>query len=140
MAYSTIIEIELQFGADEVLRSSDRDMDGVADVGVVDRAIADADAEIDSYLGVKYDIPLNPVPAIVATASATIAMYRMSSDSGTLTDEKRRRYEDLIRWLRDVAAGKAVLDGGTEPPSKSGGVRYWTESREYSRTKLGGIL
>lgn len=139
MAYSTLQTIIDQFGAKEVLRASDRDKDGVADVGVVDRAIADADAEIDSYLGTKYPVPLNPVPGIVVTASATIAMYRMSYDSGTLTEEKRRRYEDLIRWLRDVAAGKAVLDGGVGEKS-SGGVRYFSEPREYTRTKLGGIL
>ena len=139
MAYSTITTLNLQFGEEEVLRSSDRDADGVADVGVVDRAIADADGEIDSYLGTKYEVPLNPAPPIVVTASSTIAMYRMSYDAGTLTDEKRRRYEDLIRWLRDVASGKAVLDGGNGTKS-SGGVRYFSEPREYTRSKLGGIL
>lgn len=139
MAYSTLQTIVDQFGIDEVIRSSDRDADGVADVGVVERAIADADGEIDSYLGTKYQVPLDPVPGIVVTASATIAMYRLSFDAGTLTDEKRRRYEDLIRWLRDVAAGKAVLDPGVGGKS-SGGVRYSTEPREYTRSKLGGIL
>ena len=139
MAYSTLQTLVDQFGSDEVTRSSDRDADGVADVGVVDRAIADADGEIDSYLGVKYEVPLNPVPGIVVTASATIAMYRMSYDAGTLTDEKRRRYEDLIRWLRDVASGKAVLDGGVGGKS-SGGVRYFSEPRECTRGKLGGVL
>ena len=139
MAYSTIDTITLQFGAAEVLLVSDRDKDGNADVGVVAQAISDADGEIDSYLGVKYQVPINPVPAIVVTASATIAMYRMSYDAGTLTDEKRRRYEDLIRWLRDVASGKAVLDGGNGTKS-SGGVRYFSEPREYTRSKLGGIL
>lgn len=139
MAYSTLATITEQFGAKEVLRVSDRDKDGVADVGVVDRAIADADAEIDSYIGTKYKVPLDPVPGIVVTASATIAMYRMSYDVGSLTEEKRRRYEDLIRWLRDVASGKAVLDPGVGGQS-SGGVRYSTEPREYTRSKLGGIL
>ena len=139
MAYSTLQTLIDQFGIDEVTSSSDRDHDGVPDVGVVEQAIFDADGEIDSYLGTKYKVPLNPVPPIVVTASSTIAMYRMSYDAATLTDEKRRRYEDLIRWLRDVASGKAVLDPGVGGKS-SGGVRYSTETREYTRSKLGGIL
>lgn len=141
MAYATLQTLVDQFGLDEVTRSSDRDNNQAIDPGVVERALEDAAAEIDSYAGVKYKLPLNPVPAVIVTHSGAIALYRMSLDTGTWTEEKRRRYEDALRWLRDLAKGLASLDGAVEAPTKeSGGIRYFSESREYSRTKLGGIL
>jgi len=136
-SYSTLVD---QYGEAEVTRSSDRDQDGAADVGVVAQALDDADGEIDSYIGVVYKLPLNPVPGVVVTYAGVIALYRMSLQTGVLTEEKRQRYEDAIRWLRDVAKGNAVLDGSEQPSTKAGGIRYVTEPREYTRTKLGGIL
>ncbi len=140
MAYIDQAGLTEQWGEIEVTRSSDRDGDGVADVGVVQKALDDASAEIDSYIGVVYKLPINPVPPVLATHCGAMAIYRLSLDGGAYTREKRQRYEDALRWLRDVAAGKASLDGQVQPESKSGGVRYFTEPREYSRSKLGGIL
>jgi phage gp36-like protein len=141
MTYATLQTLVDQVGIDELTRSSDRDGDGVADVGVIDRALEDAAAEIDSYVGVKYKLPLNPVPAVVITHSGSIALYRMSLETATWTEEKRRRYDDALRWLRDVAKGLASLDGEVAAqPKSSGGIRYFTEAREYSRDKLGGVL
>lgn len=141
MAYATLQTLIDQVGIDEVTRSSDRDASGAIDPGVVERALDDASSEIDSYVGAVYKLPLNPVPGIVVTYTGIIALYRMSLETGSYTEEKRKRYEDAIRWLRDVAKGVASLDGEVEAaPKSSGGIRYFTEAREFSRTKLGGIL
>ncbi|MBL9102159.1 MAG: DUF1320 domain-containing protein [Myxococcales bacterium] len=141
MSYASLQTLTDQFGADEVTRSADRDQDGVADVGVVDRALADADGEIDSYIGSVYKLPLDPVPSVVVTYAGAIALYRMSLQTGVLTDEKRQRYEDAIRWLRDVAAGKATLGGQPEPePKAASGTRMTAEPREWTRQTIGRIL
>jgi len=141
VAYATLQTLTDQVGIDEVTRSSDRDGSGAIDPGVVERALEDASSEIDSYVGSVYKLPLNPVPGIVVTYCGIIALYRMSLETGSYTEEKRKRYEDAIRWLRDVAKGVASLDGEVEAvPKSSGGIRYFSESREFSRTKLGGIL
>jgi phage gp36-like protein len=141
MPYATLQTLIDQFGLDETTRSADRNLDGVPDVGVYERALDDASGEIDSYIAVVYKTPLDPVPEVVVTYAATIAMYRMSSDVGTLTEEKRKRYEDAIRWLRDVAAGKAVIGGAVEPESKNaGGIRMTASPREYTVARIRGIL
>lgn len=141
MAYATLQTLTDQVGIGEVILSSDRDQNGVVDVGVVERALEDASSEIDSYIGSVYKLPINPVPGILITYSGIIALYRMSLETGSYTEEKRKRYEDAIRWLRDVAKGVASLDGEVEAqPKSSGGIRYFTEAREFSRTKLGGVL
>lgn len=140
MSYASYSILVGQFGEAEIIRSSDRDQDGAADAGVIAQALTDADGEIDSYIGVVYKLPLNPVPGVVVTYAGVIALYRMSLQTGVLTEEKRQRYEDAIRWLRDVAKGSAVLDGVDQPDTKAGGIRYFTEPREFTRAKLGGIL
>lgn len=141
MAYATLQTLTDQVGVDELTRSSDRDGNGAIDPGVVERALEDASSEIDSYVGSVYKLPLNPVPGIVITYTGIIALYRMSLETGSYTEEKRKRYEDAIRWLRDVAKGVASLDGEVEAaPKSSGGIRVFSQSREYGRDKLGGIL
>lgn len=141
MAYATLQTLVDQVGIGEVTLSSDRDGNQAIDVGVVERALEDASSEIDSYIGAVYKLPLNPIPGIVITYCGIIALYRMSLETASYTEEKRKRYEDAIRWLRDVAKGVASLDGEVEAqPKSSGGIRYFTEAREYSRTKLGGVL
>lgn len=84
---------------------------GLIDTGVVAAAIAGAAAEVDSYLGQRYAVPLaDPAPASVADAALTIAWYRLHTDRAADKD-LRIRYEDAVRWLRDVSAGRASLPG-----------------------------
>lgn len=141
MAYATLATLTTEYGTDEITRSSDRDNDGVADVGVVDDACARASSFCDSYIGVKYDVPLNPVPQVVVQHAGAIALYYLSADAGTLTDEKRRRYEDAVAWLRDLAAGKATL-GLEEPaaPAIARPVRLTADARAWGRSRSEGIL
>jgi len=142
MAYASLQTLTDQYGLDAVTLAADRDGDGAADAGVVARALEHADGIINSRVGVKYQVPVNPVPAVLTAYAGDIALYFMSADTGALTEEKRRRYEDALRWLDAVAAGKAVLDGQPEPPSKEGPaqMRVVAEPREFTRTALGGIL
>lgn len=141
MSYATLTTLVDQFGAEEVTRSADRDLDGVADTDVVDRALADTDGIIDSRLAVVYELPLAEVPAVLVAYAGDIALYRMSYDTGTLTVEKRQRYEDAIAWLKEIASGKGKLGGQPEPDTKTAaGIRMTAESREFTRTSLRGVL
>lgn len=141
MSYASLQTLVDQYGIGEVTRSADRDADGVADTDVVTRALEHADGIIDSRLAVVYTLPLDVVPDVLVAYAGDIALYRMSLDAGTYTEEKRKRYEDAIKWLDQVAAGKAVLGGQPEPDTKtSTGIRMTAETREFTRSKLGGIL
>jgi len=141
--YATKTTLDQQYGADEVLRSGDRDGDDAIDVvdgvSVVDRACVLAQGVVDSYLGAKYAVPLNPPPPAVVDATGAIAMYKLSEGADTLTEEKRRRYEDAIAWLKDVSSGKASL--GIDPPPPSSvkpPARMAAETRRWTRTTMAG--
>lgn len=142
MPYASYSSLVKQHGEDEVVRSADRDGDGVADVDVVDQALVDADGIINSRIGVKYKLPLQIVPPVLIAYAGDIALYKMSGATSTYTEEKRTRYEDAIKWLDQLAKGLAVLDGQPEPESKgaANNIRVVAQPREFSRDKLGGIL
>jgi phage gp36-like protein len=142
MAYATESSLDMQYGTAAVTVAADRDGDGTRDTGVIDAAISDAEDEIDSYLGVVYSLPLTSTPDILSRVCGDIALYRMCSDAGTLTDEMRRRYDDAIAWLSKVASGKATLgvDAADEDIGDVAEVTSGSQSRLFTRSTLGGLL
>jgi phage gp36-like protein len=94
--------------------------------GDVTAAIEEASRYCDSFLVVRYEMPLAPIPgssppaypAELAEAAAAIATYRCLRKRGFNPDGKqsetiRQAYNDAKQWLRDVVEGKAsalVLD------------------------------
>lgn len=102
MTYATRTDLEERYGADELTQR-----ESMLPAGAVDRALADADAEVDGYVAAAYTVPLAPVPANIVRAACSIARYRLLGDAAT--ERARQDYEDAIRLLRDVQAGRATL-------------------------------
>lgn len=109
--YATVQELETRLGGAEALVTlADRDGDGVADAELVERALADAAAEIDSYLAGRYALPLPTAPAVLVRLACDMAVYRITCDYGQgLTEEIRQRYEDAVSWLKRAASGDVSL-------------------------------
>jgi phage gp36-like protein len=83
-------------------------------------ACQDATAEIDSYLGRRYTLPLPTVPAVLERVCCDIAIYRLFALlPRESVDDARKRYEDAIKWLEDVAAGEVDLGLTGLPPGVS---------------------
>ena len=117
--YATPADIGAQYGAETLALLTDRDGDGTGDPGAAERALADASAEIDGYLAGRYALPLSPGrAALLRRPAVDIAVYRLAADASTATDERRRRYEDAVRYLRGIASGEIRLgtDGVRTPP------------------------
>ena len=70
MPYATPEQVIERHGADAVLLLTDREGDGAADVGAIERALEDALAEIDTYLAAKYDLPLSETPTVLTRLAA----------------------------------------------------------------------
>lgn len=103
MPYAVQADLENAFTAQEVaqLASGGRDVDGALDA---------ASQEADTYLAVRYALPLAvPPPAHLVQSVCDIARYRLYA--GAADDEVQNRYAQAIAWLKDVAAGRAVLPG-----------------------------
>lgn len=106
MTYATRQDLADRYGEDEVAQR-----ESALPAGATDRALADADAEIDSYLVGRYAVPVSPVPPRLVMIAAAIARYLLLGDAAT--EIARKAYEDARAWLREAQAGRAQVDGAT---------------------------
>lgn len=77
----------------------------------VDQALLDAAAEIDSYLGARFALPIAEPPPVLTRIACDIAIYRLFETArDDDVKDSRKRYEDAIRWLKAAADGEVALD------------------------------
>ena len=119
MPYATQQQLADRYGARELVQVTDKAQPptGAVNTATVDRALADADSEIDSRLGLRYAVPLTAPPAIVLDVACRIARYKLHEDRAT--EKVRNDYQDAIKFLDSVAAGRAILPGVTVPQGDS---------------------
>lgn len=145
MSYTTQQEIIDRIGQAEFEVLADRDQDGTVDPAAVDQAIADADAEIDSYLSARYEVPLDPVPNVIARLAVDLAVYRLADRAGTWSEERRKRYEDGIALLKSISKGEAGLgvpqsqqEAADKEADVKGDILVGAAPRRFGRDKTGG--
>lgn len=107
----------------------------VPDSTFVADAISKADAEIDSYLGVKYVVPVSPTPDQVKALSVDLAIYHLYSRHSIIPPVRQQKYEDAVAFLKQVAGGQAVITGPNgEGPTVAKDVTDVTSAcRRFSR-------
>lgn len=120
------------------------------------QALSDASAEIDSYVGQRYLLPLQakralPTDPVVSLpphqalkrACCDVAIYRLQAlrPSDDIKDA-RQRYEDVMKFLSLVRKGEVLIDGAalrtdvsdTPTGGESAGLpRFETPSSVWSR-------
>lgn len=120
MSYASLDDLVAAFGQAEIDRLLDRDGSGVHDPGVLEAALADADAEIDGYLVGRYALPLSPVPRLIVRIACDTTRYRLWSVNAS--EEVRRRYEDARRLLEALRQGSVQI--GAPAPTDPLAVSY----------------
>jgi phage gp36-like protein len=76
---------------------------------------------INSSAVKKYKVPWENVPGTIREVCAVITRYKLYSTRNAVSDQLRKDYEDQIKWLEDLAAGKVgilELDQETEQESQ----------------------
>lgn len=137
MGYITIAEMQTLFGNEEVLIAADRDGNGIQEDPAIQAAIDYRSSFADTYLKAGgYVIPVNPVPYVLKLCVGECSLYELSLASGVNTVEKRKRFEDWLRWLEAVGKGDAALDAPkNEGPNGGPFLRYSSEKRIFTRDK-----
>lgn len=92
----------------------------------------DAASLIDGYLASRYALPLLYVPALITGLAADIARFKLWGQRAP--DEVRKRYEDALAQLRDIAAGRIVLPPDSTGMQASTGVEFGGYSAERTMT------
>lgn len=132
MAYATSDDISGLYGDDELLRVAELEETGQLDADAVSRALDNASAEIDGYIGARYVLPVATTPTLSRLA-VDISLYRLALKSGPRTAEHRVRYDDAIKFLTLVAAGKATVGipetPDAEEPEEEYGAHFYSIDR-----------
>jgi phage gp36-like protein len=137
MTYATQAQMVTRFGEQELLQLTDLSNLGQIDVAVVSVALTDADAEINSYLAGRYNLPLTQVSAELVRLACDIARYRLFDVRAS--EAVKVRYDDAIKKLRDIGKGVASLgiDAVNQPIAAAGDVQMMSGGRDFARPGRG---
>ena len=136
--YAAKIDITDKYGDDALYPA--QDSDGMIDDVKVTKALESATAEIDSYLGVRFTLPLPSIPDLLKEACIDMAVYKMSPTADTLTDEIKDRYKAAKVWLKDISAGRASLGLPSAPGRTSARPVVTTGTKKlFSRSEMRGL-
>ena len=119
----------------DLVRLTDHDGDGAVDAAVVAEAIQDASGHIDSYLQMKYVVPLSPIPDAVRKRCVILTMYFLQLYRDSVTESMQKAYDSVNAWLKLVSEGKLTVGAETQPAEApgAGGVRYTGKPRVFGR-------
>lgn len=144
MAYSVLNDLKKLIPEETLIQLTDDEGYGITNQTRIDEAIAQADAEIDSYCGGKYSVPFAaPAPDIIKKISVDIAIYNLYSRRVEVIPETRtERYKNAIRQLEGISKG--VISIGEDPAPSApaeGGVKTnkTNDDRTFTKDKLEGF-
>lgn len=108
-------------------------------------AIKDACAEIDGYLGKRYNVPFSSPPQVVNKFAKDIAAYNLVSRSGIDESEREKtfltRYQAATKFLLEVAKGNiniGAAEAGSNENVAANGFRMEHPPRLFSRGSMQG--
>lgn len=140
MGYATSTQFTNQWG-DLATQWSNQDDPAAAipNTSRIQEQLDRASDTIDGYLRVVYGgvMPFNPQPADLDWRCLVIAAYYLARyPDETLT----KKYEEVMRWLRDVAAGRSQLafDVGGGVITETSLPQYETSQPIFDETTLEG--
>jgi phage gp36-like protein len=104
----------------------------------VDQAVDSAEATVNGYIGTRYQTPVSSPGEEIVDATGVLAVRNLYARGHGWPEDFGERVEEVMQWLRDVAAGKANVPSGVfkTESATTGGVRYYTEDRKLVRDDL----
>ncbi len=140
MAYSTLAEIKLIIPENDILQLTDDEETGAIVESRVTEAIARADQIIDGYLRNSYTVPLAPVHALIADASAGIAVFNLYQrrQSGGVEQGVKDRRNNAIKILQEISKGRISL--GVTGEDGPGAGAYQTNKTSDDKTFTETVL
>lgn len=111
----------------------------MADEAVVAAALAQADAQIDAYIGGRYAVPLNPAPPLVKGLAADLALYHLYSRRSVAPPVRQKKYDAALFFLKEISAGEASLEalGITPSGASREAADLKSAPRVFNRDRLG---
>jgi phage gp36-like protein len=103
-------------GASVTAWSAEQVADADSALERINLQIAWAAEQINGYLRVRYALPLVSTPLPVHYAAVALVRRKLHKDLHDADNEIQRAYEQALKYLADLAAGRQLLDAPTPPP------------------------
>ncbi|MBI5816690.1 MAG: DUF1320 domain-containing protein [Nitrospinae bacterium] len=143
MPYCTMDDLKTKIDERALTELTDTAGLNVPDASKVDRAIRDASALVDSYLGKAYRVPFNPIPHTVIDITSALAIGNLHRFRSAESPVWKAACDDAMTRLRAIARGEASLEGAiAEPPASdddSAALMFTSSARRFSRDSLNGM-
>lgn len=140
MTYATQQDLIDRFGNTELIQLTDKVNRPATtiDATPVARALTDAAALIDGYLGKLYRLPLSAVPPVLTKNACDIARYYLHGKAAEKDGPVAIAYGEATGWLKDVSKGLVTLDVEGVAPAQTGGgsVKASAPGRVFTRDSL----
>ncbi|KAB2923130.1 MAG: DUF1320 domain-containing protein [Candidatus Contendobacter sp.] len=120
MAYATRAQLDAALAPALLAQLTDDTAGTTADEAVIAEAMAQADAEMDLYLGQVVTTPLPQVPPVLARIAVQLTIYFLYLRRNVADETRLAEYRNCTRILGEIAAGKLRLEALTaETPEAS---------------------
>ncbi len=137
--YATLEDLTRQIPEDLLIQLTDDVGSGVIDTAVTNTALETADVEIDGYLGARYSLPMAEVPAVLIKYAVDIAVYNLYSRREAPPENRVKRYDDAIAFLKMVATGRISLGANDPEPPAADEAMVTASGRIFTRETMGGF-
>lgn len=143
MSYATAADMVARYGETEMIRlaSADDALTAAPNDAVIQVALDDATAVIESHLRIRYRVPLDPVPREILRACCILARYDLSTGNGKVpSDHIKKERDATLRWLEDMASNEGKLDAA--PARTASDARVTDRPRLFTagQEEVSGIL
>ena len=135
MSYCTQQDLIDRYGEEELIQLTDRERAGAIDTQRVADAIDAATAIIDSRLGGRYSLPIDPVPLILERIAVKLAWLTLMDDANQMDDGLRRDREALLRELDAIGSGRISIgvDASGGKPASGNTARIVSGGNVFNR-------
>lgn len=141
MTYATLDILIDRYGQQLLVQLTDPANAAIV-VDVVDRALADADAEIDGRLLGRYALPLAETPPLLVDLAQRIAIYKLHRLS--VSTKIEADYKDAMVTLDKIGRGDVRLPlavaGGEPTGSGASGVVTIDRQRDFTPENMRGFI
>lgn len=137
--YATADDLDSRITQSELIRLTDEDDLGVVNSEKIASALVAADTEIDSYLSVRYALPISSPQLLLTSLAIDITIWNLYAlDGSGAPKERRERYQNALRALERIRDGDPPLDIPTIGNGASTAA-YFGPERLFSRNTMKGL-
>jgi phage gp36-like protein len=125
--YATNAELIARFGStEEAAYATDSTDVTTPTATVLTEAIGAAEGEMNSYIGVRYEVPVSTtdpeVDELLTSCALDMAKFHVFHRKPSTPEGVARQYDRRIEWLKMVADGTVVLPATVALTSATAGV------------------